>query len=125
LRLIAAAFLALAAYLSVQTIVVFATGNHPGHSPLGVAWTALTASAMFALAAGKTHVGRQLANPVLTAEGRVTIIDGLLACAVLAGLILNAALGWWWADPAAGLVIVNYALREAHHLHTDTNRATS
>jgi divalent metal cation (Fe/Co/Zn/Cd) transporter len=125
LRLIAAAFLALAAYLSVQTIVVFATGHHPGHSPLGIAWTALTAAAMFALAAGKTHVGRQLANPVLTAEGRVTIIDGLLACAVLAGIILNAAVGWWWADPAAGLVIVYYALREANHLHTDTNRATS
>jgi divalent metal cation (Fe/Co/Zn/Cd) transporter len=120
LRLIAAAFLALAGYLSVQTLIVFAAGYHPAHSPLGIAWTAVTAAAMFALAAGKTHVGHQLANPVLAAEGRVTVIDGLLACAVLAGLALNATVGWWWADPAAGLVLVNYALREAHHIHTTT-----
>jgi divalent metal cation (Fe/Co/Zn/Cd) transporter len=73
---------------------------------------------MFALAAGKTRTGRALDNPVLTAEGRVTVIDGLLACAVLLGLLLNAAAGWWWADPAAGLVIVYYALREARHTLT-------
>ena len=50
-------------------------------------------------------------------ESRVTIIDGLLACAVLVGLLLNAALGWWWADPLAGLVIVYYAIREARAIH--------
>jgi divalent metal cation (Fe/Co/Zn/Cd) transporter len=51
---------------------------------------------MFALAAGKARTGAALDNPVLRTEGRVTIIDGLLAVAVLAGLLLNAALGWWW-----------------------------
>jgi len=76
--------------------------------------TALTAAAMFALAAGKHRTGRALDNPVLITEGRVTTIDAFLACAVLLGLVLNAALGWWWADPAAGLVIVYYAVREAH-----------
>jgi hypothetical protein len=50
LRLIAIAFLALAAYLTVQTIIVLAAGYHPRHSPLGIAWTAITAAAMFALA---------------------------------------------------------------------------
>jgi divalent metal cation (Fe/Co/Zn/Cd) transporter len=89
------------------------TGYRPEHSPLGIAWTAATAIAMFLLAAGKQHTGRQLHNRVLQAEGRVTIIDGILALAVLAGLILNARLGWWWADPAAGIVLVYYALREA------------
>jgi len=118
LRLIAAAFLALAAYLTVQTILVFATGYHPGHSVIGIVWTALTAAAMFALATGKTRTGRQLANPVLTAEGRVTVIDGLLAVAVLAGLVLNATLGWWWADPLAGLVIVYYGIKK---LYTSTS----
>ena len=44
-------------------------------------------------------------------EGRVTLIDGILATAVLVGLVLNAALGWWWADPAAGCVLVFYAVR--------------
>ena len=54
---------------------------------------------MFALAAGKAHTGKLLANPVLITEGRVTTIDGLLAVAVLAGLVLNTTLNWWWADP--------------------------
>jgi divalent metal cation (Fe/Co/Zn/Cd) transporter len=43
----------------------------------------------------------------------VTFIDGLLAVAVLVGLSLDASLGWWWADPLAGYVIVYYAVREA------------
>jgi divalent metal cation (Fe/Co/Zn/Cd) transporter len=76
-------------------------------------WTALTAAAMFALAYGKNRVGRAKDNPVLSTEARVTVVDGLLACAVLVGLVLNAGLGWWWADPAAGFVIVYYAVREA------------
>ncbi len=70
---------------------------------------------MFALAAGKHATGRALGNRVLQTEARVTVIDGLLATAVLGGLILNAALGWWWADPAAAFVIVYYGLREGWH----------
>ena len=54
-------------------------------SRTGIAWTAATALVMVALAAGKTRTGRALDNPVLTAEGRVTVIDGLLAGAVLLG----------------------------------------
>jgi divalent metal cation (Fe/Co/Zn/Cd) transporter len=113
LRLIGSAFLALAAYLAVQSAVVLAAGYRPGHSVLGIAWTAVTAVAMFALAAGKARAGRALGNPVLMTEGQVTLVDGILATAVLAGLALNAAAGWWWADPLAALVIVFYALREA------------
>jgi divalent metal cation (Fe/Co/Zn/Cd) transporter len=119
LRLIGVAFGALAAYLTVQTIMVFATGYHPQHSPLGMVWMAVTAAVMFALAAGKRHTGQALSSPVLTTEGRVTVIDGLLAVAVLLGLVLNAVLGWWWADPAAGLVIIYYAIKEARTVHTD------
>jgi len=114
LHLIAASFLVLAGYLIVQTGILLFTGYRPQHSPLGILWTAVTAVTMFALAAGKTSTGRQLGNPVLISQGRVTTIDALLAVAVLIGLVLNAALGWWWADPAAALVIVYYALREAH-----------
>lgn len=113
LHLIAVSFLALAGYLIVQTGIVLLAGYRPQPSPLGILWTAVTAVTMFALAAGKTSTGRQLGNPVLVSEGRVTTIDALLAVAVLAGLVLNATLGWWWADPAAGLVIVYYALRGA------------
>jgi divalent metal cation (Fe/Co/Zn/Cd) transporter len=68
---------------------------------------------MFLLATGKARTGAALDNPVLHAEGRVTLIDGVLASAVTLGLVLNAALGWWWADPAAGYVLVYYGGREA------------
>jgi divalent metal cation (Fe/Co/Zn/Cd) transporter len=71
---------------------------------------------MLGLAAGKTRTGKELGNPVLVTEGRVTLVDAVLAAAVLAGLILNAAAGWWWADPTAALVIVCYALREAREI---------
>lgn len=117
LRIIAAAFIALAAYLTVQSAAALLTQHHPADGPGGIIWTAVTAAVMFALAAGKTVTGRALANPVLLTEGRVTVIDGLLAVAVLIGLVLDSTLGWWWADPLAGLVIVYYAIREAIHIH--------
>jgi divalent metal cation (Fe/Co/Zn/Cd) transporter len=116
LRLIGFAFAALAVYLLVQSTVVLAVAYHPGHSRTGIISTAATAAAMFALAAGKARIGRALDNPVLRTEGRVTMIDGVLAVTVLVGLILNAALGWWWADPAAGYVLVYYAGREVRQI---------
>ncbi len=124
LRLIGYAFAALAIYLLAQSTVVLAAGYHPGHSRTGIIWTAVTAAAMFALAAGKARIGLALDNPVLRTEGRVTMIDGILALAVLLGLVLNAALGWWWADPAAGYVLVYYAAREATEIFA-AGRATS
>jgi divalent metal cation (Fe/Co/Zn/Cd) transporter len=116
LRLIGCAFAGLAVYLLVQSTVVLAAGYHPRHSLTGIAWTAVTAVVMFALAAGKTRTGRALGNPVLRTEGRVTLIDAILAVAVLAGLLLNAAAGWWWADPAAAYVLVYYAAREVREI---------
>lgn len=113
LRLIAWAFLALALYLAVQSGLALVAGHHAQPSPAGIAWTAVTAVVMFVLAAGKARTGKALGNPVLIAEGRVTFIDGLLAAAVLAGILLDTLAGWWWADPIAGLVIVYYAVREA------------
>lgn len=59
--------------------------------------------------------GAALDNPVLRTEG-VTLINGLLAAAVLLGLLLNLAVGWWWADPAAGYVLVYYAAREVKEI---------
>lgn len=112
MRLIGIAFIALAVYLAVQSTVVLAIGFRPHHSPLGIWWTAVTAVVMFCLAAGKARVGSALGNPVLQTEGRVTFIDGLLASAVLLGLLLNALVGWWWADPVAGYVLLYYAAIE-------------
>ena len=113
MRLIGLAFVALAVYLLAQSTVVLVVGFHPHPSRLGIVWTGVTAGAMFALAAGKARVGTALDNPVLRTEGKVTFVDGVLATAVLVGLVLNAALGWWWADPAAGYVLVFYGAREA------------
>lgn len=116
LRIIGAAFGALGVYLLVQSTMVLVAGFHPEPSPLGIAWTTVTAATMFALAAGKARTGAALRNPVLTSEGRVTLIDGLLAVAVLIGLLLNSIAGWWWADPLAGYVLVFYALREVKEI---------
>lgn len=116
LRLIALAFLALAAYLTAQSALALVSRHHAEPSIGGIAWTATTAAVMFALAALKSRTGRRLGNPVLRSEARVTFIDGLLAVAVLVGLTLQLAWGWWWADPLAGLVIVFYAVREAVQL---------
>jgi divalent metal cation (Fe/Co/Zn/Cd) transporter len=112
-RMIGSAFLALSIYLAFQSTVVLIAGFRPHHSAAGIAWTALTACVMFSLAAGKAKTGARLANPVLVAEGRITMVDGVLATSVLAALVLNTFVGWWWADPAAGYVLLYYALREA------------
>jgi divalent metal cation (Fe/Co/Zn/Cd) transporter len=116
LRLIGVGFAFLALYLLVQSTWVLAAGFRPHHSPLGIAWTAVTAAVMFALAAGKARTGAALDNPVLRTEGRVTLVDGLLAAAVLLSLILNAVADWWWADPAAGYALVYYAVREVREI---------
>ena len=119
LRWIALAFIGLAVYLAVQATFVLVIAFHPRHSSLGIGWTAVTALAMFSLAEGKRRTGAALGNPVLTAEGRVTMIDGVLALAVLAGLALNAGFGAWWADPVSGFVLVFYAVREARAILHD------
>jgi divalent metal cation (Fe/Co/Zn/Cd) transporter len=121
LRLIGVAFALLAVYLAVQSTAVLVTGARPGHSVAGIVWTAITALAMFGLAAGKARTGAALGNPVLRTEGRVTFIDGLLAVAVLAGVSLNATLDWWWADPIAGYVLVYYAVREVREIFTGSH----
>jgi divalent metal cation (Fe/Co/Zn/Cd) transporter len=111
-RLIGMAFALLGAYLAVQSTVVLLIGIRPQHSPLGIGWTAATAGVMLALAVGKSRTGAALGDPVLRTEGRVTLVDGVLAAAVLLGLSLNQTLGWWWADPAAGYLLVGYAAWE-------------
>jgi divalent metal cation (Fe/Co/Zn/Cd) transporter len=118
-RFIGVAFFSLAVYILTQTSVTLILGIRPDPSPLGIAWLGATCLVMYTLAWGKRRTGRELGNTVLLAEAIVTFIDGSLAAAILVGLVLNAALGWWWADLAAGLVIVVYGLREGvQHLRS-------
>jgi divalent metal cation (Fe/Co/Zn/Cd) transporter len=116
LLLVGGAFVLLAIYLFTQSVVALLTVHYASPGLGGISWTAITAVIMFTLAAAKRRTGRALGNRVLVTEGRVTFVDGLLAVAVLVGITLDLVLGWWWADPVAGFVIVYYAVREAIHI---------
>ena len=115
LRVIGIAFLALGLYVLVQSAATLISHSHPNPSPVGIAWLLATVVVMLWLSFAKRRTGRELNNPVLVTEAKVTLVDGYLAAAVLAGLVLNAIAGWWWADPIAGLVIVYYGIVEGAH----------
>jgi len=124
LKLIGTAFIILAIYVLVQSVWTVLANAHPAPSPLGTVWLVLTYAVMLLLVWGKLVTGRQLGNLVLTTEARVTLIDAALAGAVLIGVGLNALLGWWWADPIAGLVIVYYGLTEGRAAWKHARRAS-
>jgi divalent metal cation (Fe/Co/Zn/Cd) transporter len=115
LRLIGLAFFALVVYVCIQSARTLLLQLRPDTSVLGIVWLAATLIVMLGLAWGKHQTGTALNNPVLKTEARVTLVDAYLAAAVLIGLVLHTLLGWWWADPLAGLVIVYYGLREGFH----------
>jgi divalent metal cation (Fe/Co/Zn/Cd) transporter len=122
LRAIAVAFALLALYIAAQAAHTLLVADHPGTSTVGIAWLALTVAAMLWLAAAKRGTGQRLGNPVLVTEARVTLVDGALAAAVLLGVALNAAAGWWWADPLAAVVILAYSVREARHAWRESQK---
>lgn len=122
LRIIAVAFALLGVYIAVQATVALGGSSRPRRSTLGVIWLAATVVAMSALAFGKHRTGTQLQNKVLMTEAGVTVIDGALAGAVLIGVALNTAFGWWWADPLSSLVILVYGAREARHAWQEAGR---
>lgn len=123
-RLVAAAFTLLALYLAAAGTRALLTGAEPESSPLGIAYLALTAIVMFSLATWKTRIGRQLSSEPFLAEARMTYLDGWLATAILTALALNTIAGWWWADPAAALIVAIAAAREAHELATKPEAST-
>ncbi|MDQ6613275.1 MAG: cation transporter [Actinomycetota bacterium] len=112
LRVIAASFFALAAGITVESVRKLVTGEHPSASALGVALTVVSLITMPLLARSKAKVGRQLGSHVLQADAAQSVLCVWLSAVVLLGLVLNAALGWWWADPVAALGIVHVAVRE-------------
>lgn len=112
LRIIAGTFFALAAGVTVESVRKLATGEHPSASAVGIALTVVSLIVMPLLARAKRKVGRQLASHALQADATETVLCVWLSAIVLAGLLLNAAFGWWWADPVAALGIVYVAARE-------------
>jgi divalent metal cation (Fe/Co/Zn/Cd) transporter len=110
-RLIALLFYALGLYVVAASAHAF-TGTHPETSAVGIGLALITAPTMPLLARAKRRVGRQLGSAATESEGRQNLICAYLSIALLAGLGVNAVLGWWWADPLAGLVIAAVAVRE-------------
>jgi divalent metal cation (Fe/Co/Zn/Cd) transporter len=115
-RLVGAAFAVLALSLTIAAVRALVTQAEPEASPWGIAYLAVTAMVMFGLATWKARIGHRLGSEPFLAEARMTHLDGWLATAILAALALNAVFDWWWADPAAALLIAVVAVREALEL---------
>jgi divalent metal cation (Fe/Co/Zn/Cd) transporter len=111
-ELIAASFFVLAAYVTAESVHVLVTQTHPGTSRVGIGLAAFTALTMPLLAAAKRRVGRSLGSAATVSEAGQNQLCAYLSVALLAGLLANAIAGWWWADPAAALVIAALAVRE-------------
>lgn len=112
LRLIAISFFALAAYVTLQAGYDLLSDNEPEASPVGIALAIASLIVMPVLATAKRSTGRRLGSVTVTADSQQTWLCTYLSAVLLVGLLLNAALGWWWADPIAALVIAALAARE-------------
>ncbi len=111
-RLIGATFFALALYLVVEGIRDLVTHGRPGPSVAGLAVAAAALLVMPLLAVAKHRTGHALGNRTLIADSAETAFCAVTSAATLLGVGLNGWLGWWWADPAAALVIAGLAVRE-------------
>ncbi len=111
-QVIAASFFVLAAYVSVEAVRTLVSGTHPEASWVGIGLAAFTAPTMPLLARAKRRVGSKLNSSATVKEGAQNMLCAYLSVGLLAGLLLNALAGWWWADPVAALLIAAVALRE-------------
>jgi divalent metal cation (Fe/Co/Zn/Cd) transporter len=111
-QLIAVSFFVLAAYVTAEAIRTLVGGHHPETSWIGVGLAAFTAPTMPLLAVAKRRIGNKLHSAAAVKEASQTTLCAYLSVALLIGLLANALAGWWWADPAAALVIAAFALKE-------------
>ncbi len=119
-RLIAITFLVLAVGVGVESIRKLAVGVEPDESFVGIGLAVVSLIVMPVLARAKRRVGVQLESRAVQADATETALCVWLSAILLAGLVANAALGWWWADPLAGLGVVYVAGREGiEHLRRD------
>ena len=116
IRLVAIAFLALAAYVGVQAVGRLIAGSRPDTSVVGIALAAVSLVVMPLLARKKKAAAKNLDSGSLQADSKQTMLCVYLSAAVLVGLLADALLGWWWADPVAALVISGMAAREGVEL---------
>lgn len=112
LRVIAVAFFALAGYVIVSSSLALLGRIEAEHSTPGIVIAVLSVVIMPLLALAERRTGRELGSVTAVADSHQTLLCTYLSAAVLAGLLLNSVLGWWWADAVAGLVIAGFAIRE-------------
>jgi divalent metal cation (Fe/Co/Zn/Cd) transporter len=111
-RVIAVAFFALAAYVSVDSVLSLTGVVEVHHSPLGITITALSLAVMPALAWFERRTGTELRSASVIADSKQLLLCVYLSASVLVGLLANSLLGWGWVDSAAALVIAAFAVRE-------------
>jgi divalent metal cation (Fe/Co/Zn/Cd) transporter len=112
LRIIGWLFLALAAYVAWESLRSLVRHEAPRRSILGICIAVLSLVAMTFLARAKRQVARGVSSHAMSADARQTELCSLLSAILLGGLLLNAFLGWWWADPAAGLLMTPIIAKE-------------
>jgi divalent metal cation (Fe/Co/Zn/Cd) transporter len=112
LRLIAVSFFALAAYVTVESVRALAGAAEADRSPVGIGLAALSLLVMPILSYAQRRAGREFGSASAVADSKQTLLCTYLSAVLLVGLVANATLGWWWADPVAALVIAAVAVRE-------------
>jgi len=111
-KAVAITFYLLAPYIAYEAISTFAGGHKPETSWPGIALSCASLLVMPALGRAKRRLGVILNSGATAGEGAQNLLCAYLAAGVLVGLLANAAFGWWWLDPVAGLLIAAVAVRE-------------
>ncbi len=112
LRVIGALFIGLAVYIAADAGMALLRREAPNESTVGIVLAALSLIVMPLLARAKRRVAIRMGSGALAAEAKQTSLCAYLSAILLGGLLLNAILGWWWADPVAGLAMVPIVARE-------------
>jgi divalent metal cation (Fe/Co/Zn/Cd) transporter len=112
LRIVGICFLALSAYIAYESVADLISQKAPEYSIPGIILACVSLIVMPILSRAKKRVGKELSSAAMNADARQTDFCVYLSAILLAGLILNAALGWWWADPVAALIMVPIVAKE-------------
>lgn len=112
LRLMAFSFFALAAYVGFESVRALLGDHDPDDSPVGIGLAIASLAIMPFLSWAQRRTGKALGSNAVVADSTQTLLCTYLSAVLLVGLVLNATLGWSWADPIAGLIIVAVAVKE-------------
>lgn len=115
LKMVGVSFLALAAYVAFDSIKALWLRETPERSLPGIVLAVLSLIVMPLLARAKRRVAAGIGSRALHADSRQTDLCAYLSVILLGGLLLNALLGWWWADPVAGLVMTPIIANEGRN----------